>query len=91
MRKFEQPLGDRQAQILRHWVSLDAVGLHPDSKYFVARFGISKGRILSILSRLRDTGYISVYGSKRKTGFVKSRRLTLTRKTRDLFNGGNDD
>ena len=87
MRKFEQPLGERQAQILRHWVLLDAKGLHPDSKYLAARFGISKSRILGILRRLRDTGYVRTFGSRRKSDYVKSRRLTLTNKARDLYTG----
>ena len=63
MANYDKPLGPTQAKILRHWVALDAKGLHPDSKYLAARFGITKGRILSILSRLRDTGHVSVFGS----------------------------
>ena len=84
MVNFDKPLGPVQEKIIEHWVELDAAGLHPDSKYLAARFGISRGRILSILSRLRDTGYVRTFGSKRKGGFVKSRRLTLTNKAREL-------
>ena len=85
-----EPLGPTQAKIIEHWVELDAAGLHPDSGYLAARFGISRGRILGILRRLRDTGYVRTFGSKRKGGFVKSRRLTLTTKAK-LFSGGCND
>ena len=85
MKNLANTLGPVQEQMLRHWVELDAVGLHPDSKYLAARFGVSKARAIGILSRLRDTGYVSVFGSKLKGTFAKSRTLCLTRKAREYF------
>lgn len=87
MKNFVNPLGPTQEKMLRHWVALDAVGLHPDARYLAARFGVSKSRAIGILSRLRDTGFVSVFGSKRKGTFAKSRTLTLTRKARAYFDG----
>ena len=91
MANFDKPLGPTQAKIIGHWASLDAQGLHPDSKYLAARFGISKSRILGILRRLRDTGYVRTFGSRRKGDYVKSRRLTLTNKARELFEGESNE
>ena len=91
MRKLTEPLGPTQEKMLRHWVALDAVGLHPDARYLAARFGVSKSRAIGILARLRDIGYVSVFGSKRKGTFAKSRTLTLTCKARAYFDGGLND